>query len=210
MKRVCSEVFIILGDSEKAETKKAALIAKYGISDFDIKTVYADDKKPGKILEDMDFLPVFSKKKLLHIKNSEKLSKADCEKIEMYFQKPPEHICIMLTGRDIKPPLKGYAERVVEEPKTGLFPQVFRLKKKEDRRKLIALLMEHLNSNERDFTPVVTAAEIYIRNRLVNQKKADSEIIGKFNSLHRLDLHLKTGRYRTGPELEIFLYWLFS
>ncbi|HNS31837.1 MAG TPA: hypothetical protein PKN36_02535 [bacterium] len=210
MKKANSDIIIILGDAEKGEKKAAQFKISYGISDFDTKTMYAEEEKIEAILQEIDYLPVFSKKRLLHVKNSEKLSKTDCEKLEVYFHHPPEHICIVFTGKEIKLPLKNYADDITEETGKGLFPQVFRLRRKDDRRKLVALLMEHLYLNERDFAPVITAGEIYLKNVLQNQRRTDGETVSKFNSLHRLDFELKTGKCHTGPELEIFLYYLFS
>jgi len=201
---------VILGDEEKAGEIIARLSSEYGISDFNMKTVYAGETKIEKILEEIDFLPLFSERRLLHIKNVEKLNKADCEKLEPVFENPPGNICVILTGKDVKLPLKNYAGKVTEEPKKGLFPQVFRLRRKEDRKKIVALFMEQLRLNEKDFTPVLTAAEIYLKNVLLSQKKADNETVKKFKSLHQLDFNLKTGRCHAGPEFEIFLYYLFS
>ncbi|MCK9266785.1 hypothetical protein M0P98_07960 [bacterium] len=204
------EVGITLGDSEKWEKKVTQLRTKYKISDFDIKTLFAEEKKIDTILEEIDYLPVFSKKRLLNIKNCEKLTKSDCEKLEIYFKNPPEHICILFVGIDIKAPLKKYVEDSVEDNKFDLFPQVFKLKRKEDRKKLISLLMEQLKYNESGFAPIITAGEIYLKNVLLNQRRKDIETINKFKILHQLDFDLKRGVRHTGAELEMFLHYIFK
>ena len=209
MKKVYSDISIILGDTEKGVEKIKSLISEYNISDFDIKTIYTEEEKIEKILEEIDYLPIFSKKRLLHIKNSEKLTKTDCETLEFYFLHPPAHICIVFTGMDIKPPLKSYAENILPQETKGLFPQVFRMRRKEEKKKFVAILMEHLRLNEREFTPIIAAAEIYLKNVLLSQKTVDIEILNKFQILYQLDFNLKTGRCHIGSELEIFLHYLF-
>lgn len=210
MEKKYSNIYIILGDIEKGDKRVAKLISEYQISDLDIKTIYAEDKNLEKIFEEIDYPPFFSKKRLVHIKNCEKLTKLHCEKLEGYFPDLSKYVCIVFTGVDIKSPLKKYAQDVVVSKQQGLFPKIFSLRRKEDKKQLVALFMEHLESNERDFTPIITAAEIYLKNLLLNQRKLTPELINKFKTLYQLDFDLKVGKLHTGPEFEIFLYYLFN
>jgi len=212
MKRKNSDNYIILGEPEKAEEVKLHLINKYTVEDFDIKTVFADEIPVLKILEETEFLPVFSQKKILHVKNCEKINAADCKIVRTYFENPSPDICLILSGKDIKEPLADYVDIESEEDltKSGLFPRIFRMGTKDDGRKLTGMFREHLKNNERDFTPVINAAVIYLRNVIKKQKKIDRQLLNKYTELHRLDFNLKTGRIHPGHELEIFLYYLFS
>lgn len=210
MKKKNSDNYIILGHPEQAEELKIHLINKYVVQDFDIKTVFADETPGAKIIEETEFLPLFSQKKIIYVKNTEKLLKADCEMLKEYFDRPSPHVCLIMSGKSIKAPLDDYADVSAEKDFTGLFPRIFRMGTKNDGEKLIGLFREHLSNNERDFTPVISAALIYIRNVVRKQRKADTQTLRKYQKLQKLDLDLKTGRLHPGPELEIFLYYLFS
>lgn len=210
MKKKNSDNYIILGHPERVEELKFHLIKKYGIQDFDIKTVFADETPAVKILEETEFLPLFSQKKLLYVKNIENLSKSDCEMLKEYFDKPSDEVCLIMNGNSIKAPLDTYVDITLEKDFGGLFPGVFRMGKEDDGDKLIALFREYLKNNERDFNPVISAALIYIRNLVKKQRRVDSQILNRYRRLQKLDFNLKTGQVHPGPELEIFLYYLFT
>lgn len=210
MKKKNSDNYIILGHPEQAEELKLHLINKYVVEDFDIKTLFSDETPAVKILEETEFLPLFSQKKILHVKNTEKLLKSDCEILKEYFDKPSPHICLIMSGKSIKAPLDDYVDVSAEKDFTGLFPRIFRMGTKDDGKKLIELFREHLKNNEKDFAPVINAALIYLRNVIRRQKKVDKQTLNKYVKLQQLDFNLKTGQLHPGSELEVFLFYLFS
>lgn len=210
MKKKDSDNHIILGMQERAEDIKFKLIEKYGMSDFDVKSIFADEVPLQKILEDIEFLPVFSQKKILLIRNCESINTEACRILKEYFDNPPDHICIILSGKSVKEPLEEFVEEEAEEEfdRDSLFPAIFRSSPWGKNENLIKLFREHIRNNPVDFTSAVTAACMYLRNIVRKQKKADKRILNKYAELHKLDFNLKTGRLRPGAELEIFLIYL--
>ncbi len=210
MKKKNSDNYIILGHPEQAEELKLHLINRYVIQDFDIKTIFADETPAVKILEETEFLPLFSQKKIVYVKNAEKLLKSDCEMLKEYFDMPSPHICLIIAGKSIKAPLDDFADVSPEKDFTGLFPRIFKMGTRDDGDRLVALFREHLKNNERDFAPVISAALVYMRNVVRKQRKVDRRTLNKYMKLQELDFNLKTGQVHPGPELEIFLCYLFS
>ncbi len=210
MKKKDSENYVILGHPEQAEELKLHLINKYAVQDIDIKTLFAGETAVPAILEETEFLPLFSQKKILHVKNTEKFLKADCEILQEYFDKPSAHVCLIMSGKSIKAPMDGYADVAAEKDFTSIFQKIYRIGPAGGGNKLVALFREHLKDNEKDFTAVIAAAMIYLRNTVKKQKKVSSQTLSKYQELQKLDFGLKTGQVHPGPELEIFLYYLFS
>ncbi len=211
MKKADSDIIVIIGSAEEGEKKVSYLKSTYSIADFDCKTLYAEEENiVPMVFSEVDYIPLFSGRRLLHVKNCQNLTKSDCESLEPLFEKKLDNICAVFTGSDIKQPLKKYVKESQKEAARGLFPEVFRLKRKDDRKRLVALCMEELAANENNFVSVIAAAEIYLKNLLLSQRFADAEITKKFKIMHRLDFELKTGRFRKGPQLEIFLNYIFS
>jgi DNA polymerase III delta subunit len=209
MKKKDSDNYIILGQTEKAEEVKLYLINKYLVEDFDIKTLFAGEMPIGKILEETEFLPLFSRKKILFVKNIERFLKADCEILKEYFDRPSPNTCLIMTGKSIKAPMDRYVDVSAEKDLSGLFPMVFRMATKSDGERLLGLFKDYLKNNEKDFAAVINAAVIYLRNVVKRQKGIDRETLNKYRELQKLDFNLKTGQIHPGTELEIFLYYLF-
>lgn len=210
MKKRDSDTYIILGHPEQAEELKLHLINKYVVQDFDIKTVFADETNAAGILEETEFLPLFSQKKIIHVRNSERLLKADCEMLKEYFDAPSPQTCLIISGKSIKAPLDDYADVSPKKDFTSIFQKIYKMGPRDEGDKLISLFREHLKDNEKDFTAVIAAALIYMRNTVRKQRKVDRHTLNKYLKLQELDFHLKTGQVHPGPELEIFLYYLFS
>jgi hypothetical protein len=210
MKKKNSENYIILEHPDKTEELKNHLINKYKVEDFDIKTIFAGETPAVKILEETEFLPFFSTKKILHVKNSENLLKSDCELLKEYFDKPLQHICLIVSGKSIKQPLNKYIDVAAEKDFTGLFQRIYKMGKRDDGERLVCLFREHLKNNEKDFRTVISAGLMYLRNIVRKQKKVDKQTLNKYKKLQQLDFNLKTGQVHPGSELEIFLFYLFS
>lgn len=204
--------FVIVGsDFNIFEEFIENLKKKQGFNDFDQKVFYAGDVPVEKIIEEVDFLPVFSEKKLIVVKGSEKLTKKDCEKLESIIKKCDENLFFVITGIDIKEPLKKYAGKysTYKTPENILFSQIYSIRK-EDKRRLRNLIREYLTQKERNFQVVVAAAHIYLKNLMTKKNKYDKNLIKKFEQLHELDFSLKIGKIHPGEELEIFFYYFFS
>ncbi|MDD3726704.1 MAG: hypothetical protein PHI44_05865 [Candidatus Ratteibacteria bacterium] len=201
--------YIILGDSEKAEEIKQLLMEKYGIGKGEVKTVFADEVSVKDLLKEVDFVPLFSKKKIIYIKNCEELSKEDCELLKKFFQSPLPDVCLILTGKEIKGALDEYVdiETVKDEETSALFPGIFRMRSPRDRKKVISLLKEYIKHNPLDFPTAINASFVYIRNIVKNQKKVDKTLLDAYQKLHRLDFELKTGRIDK-KEIDIFVFTL--
>ncbi len=210
MKKKDFDNYIILGHPEKAEELQLHLINKYIVDDFDIKTLFAEETSAVRILEETEFLPVFSARKILHVKNSEHFLKSDCEIIKEYFDRPSPHICVIISGSSIKAPLNKYVDVDADKDLTGLFPKIYRMGARDEGEKLVYLFREHLKDNEKNFRTVIGAGLMYLRNIVRKQKKVDRQTLNKYKRLQQLDFKLKTGQVHPGPELEIFLYYLFS
>jgi len=205
-------LFVIIGQNLSAfDQIYNELNEKHKFSDFDRKIFYAGEIPFEKVIEEMDFLPVFCEKKLIIIKNCENLKKRECEILERIIKNGLKNTFIIITGADIKAPLKKYAKEssVFKTPEDILFSQIYKIKR-ENKERLRSLIKEYITKRERNFQVVIAAAHIYLKNILLKKKKVDEEIIKKFQQLSELDFSLKTGRIHPGEELEIFFYYFFS
>ncbi len=205
-------LFVIIGQNLSAfDEIYNELNEKYKFSDFDRKIFYAGEMPFEKIIEEMDFLPVFCEKKLIVIKNCENLKKRECEVLEKIIKNGVKNTFIIITGADIKAPLKKYAKEfnIFKTPEDILFSQIYKIKR-EDKERLRSLIKEYITQRERNFQVVVAAAHIYLKNLLLKRKKISKDIIKKFEQLSELDFSLKIGRIHPGEELEIFFYYFFS
>ena len=205
-------LFVIVGIDETSRFEEIYknLEEKYKFTDFDKKVFYGGEVTINDIIEEIDFLPVFSEKKLIIIKNVENLLKSECEKLEEIIEKAKDVIFI-LTGTDINMPLKKYAEvySPFKTPEQMLFSQIYSIRK-ENKGKLRSLIREYVSQREKNFQVIIGAANLYLKNVFLNRKKLDRETIKKFEQLHQLDFSLKIGKILPGEELEIFIYYFFS
>ncbi|MFN4226944.1 MAG: hypothetical protein ACK4F0_02230 [Candidatus Ratteibacteria bacterium] len=202
-------LIVILEDIDKFKEVVDEIKEKYKINDFDIKIYDAEKTEIKKILNDFDYSPVFSEKALFIIKNTEKISKTDCEKLYNVIQKLPHHIIVVLYGMSINLPFKeSKLKKQVPSPENVLFKEIYNLKEL-DKGKMIEILRNYIKVRERNFTPLISSIEIYLRNILCKRKEITKEIIKKFNLLHYLDYFLKIGTIQPGTELEIYLLIYF-
>ncbi|MGC8976918.1 MAG: hypothetical protein ACP5OB_04780 [Candidatus Ratteibacteria bacterium] len=203
--------FVILNDYGRFKTFVEDLKKKHKINEFDIKIFDAKKIKLDEILKKFDFLPVFSEKVLLIIKNVEEFTKKDCEKLYEVLNKLPEGILIILYGSSIEEP---FEESSIKEnyktPENMLFSKIYSLKE-QDNKRIFEILKEYIKIRERNFTLLISGIEVYLRNIIKNEKKLRKEIIKKIDALYNFDYSLKVGRIELGSELEInLLYYLFS
>jgi len=209
MKRQATDNYIVLKDSEKAEVLKQSLIEKYGIEKGDVKTVFADEASIQALLNEMSVLPLFSKKKLVHIKNCEKIGKDDCQLLKEYFEHPSSDVCLILSGDDIKAPLKDYLgkDEKEEKKKEGGFSDIYRMKGPGDKKKVISILKEYIKDNPPDssFPVLVNASLVYIRNIIRTNRQVDKKLLDIYNKLYNLDLDLKVGKIDK-ENLDVFLF----
>lgn len=202
--------YIILGNPERAEEIKRHLMEKYGIGESEVKTVFAEEISIKNIIEEADVIPLFSKRKIIYIKDCEKISTDDCKKLKKFFESPSPDVFLILSGKNIKSVLKDFVDEVhTEEKKVGLYPAIYRMRSPKDKKKLIFLLKEYIKNNPYDFPAVINAASIYLRNIIINQKRIDKKILDRYNKLQRLDFDLKTGRINK-ENLDIFLFHILD
>lgn len=200
--------YIILGDPQKAEEAKQSVIEKYGIENVEIKTVFADEVSIKDLLDETDFLPLFSNKKIIHIKDCERINKEDCKLLRQFFENPKEDISFILSGQEIQDVLADYVnidvkkERILE-----LFPAIFWMRSTKDRKRVISLLKEYVKHNPLDFHAVINASFIYIRNIVKNQKNLDKKLLEAYQKLYYLDFDMKIGKIDR-EEFDIFLFSL--
>lgn len=209
MKRSETDNHIILNNPGQTEEIKQCLIAEHKIPKEGVQTVFADDVLIKTLLEDALVFPLFSSKKLIHIKNCEGINLEDCKLLKGFFDNPEENVFLILSGTKIKSVLNDYVD--IEEEKgevtVQLFPAIFRMKSLKDKRKVIALLREHKKNNPFDFPTTINAAFIYIRNIVKNHRNIDKNILDAYQKLYSLDFKLKTGRIDT-EDFDIFLFSL--
>ncbi|MCM8830077.1 MAG: hypothetical protein NC824_03665 [Candidatus Omnitrophica bacterium] len=199
---------IILGDKEKAEAVKQSLIEKYGIEKVEVKTVFADEVSIKALLDETDFLPLFSNKKLIYVKNCEKINNEDCKLLKKFFENPESDILFILSGKEIKDVLADYVDvDVKQEGPLELYPAIFRMRSQKDKKRVISLLKEYMKNNPIDFPAVINASFIYIRNIIKNQKNVDKKILKAYQKLYHLDFYIKIGRIDK-EEFDIFLFSL--
>ncbi|MCX8081801.1 MAG: hypothetical protein N3D17_00115 [bacterium] len=198
--------YIIIGDDAKAEELKQHLIEKYGIEKGEIKTVFADEISIKVLLDETGFLPLFSNKKLIHIKNCEKINKEDCKLLKDLFENPKEDIFLILSGKEIKDVLADYVDIMLkEEVPLELFPAIFYMKGPKDKKKIISLIREYITHNPHDFPAVINASFIYLRNTIKNKKNIDEKIFDSYQKLYNLDFNLKIGKMGE-EEFDVFLF----
>ncbi len=197
--------YIVIGDDERVEEIIEKLTDKYRISEFDKKTLYSDTITPEVLLQELQFLPVFSEKKLIILKNIEAIKKSEWKTILDYLKNPYSHVCLILTGKSAKISLSGYAAFVHEKEKTPeeeIFSSIYH--KNFSTKDFVLLLSEYLLKKEKGFTLVIAAAEHFLRKRILGERKLKREIVEKFLTLHQLDFNLKTGRIAPEKGLEFF------
>lgn len=213
MKKGNDEYYVIIGDDEKLKKKVEELTRKYKISEFDKKIIYSDTVSPQLIIQELQFLPVFSEKRLVIVKNIEAIKKSEWKIILDYLKNPYPHVCLILTGKSVEVPfsedelfqedLFSYEkEKTLEEE---IFSSIYKDFSSKD---FFNLLSEYLLKKERGFVFVIAAVEHLLRRKVIKGERKD--IVKKFMTLHQLDFYLKTGRISPEKGLEVFLFYLFS
>jgi DNA polymerase III delta subunit len=200
---------VILKDIDRLKRLVEDLKAEYNINDFDIKIYDAEKIELEKILSEFDYNPIFSQKSLFIIKNVENFSKNDCEKLYKTIKKLTSDIIIILYGISINPPFEeSKLKKEPVSPENIFFKRIYELKEK-DRKKIIETLRDYMKSREKNFSPLISGIEIYLRNILYKERKLKEETIKNFDLLYNLDYFLKTGVIEAGSELEIYLFFYF-
>jgi DNA polymerase III delta subunit len=200
---------VILKDIDRLKRLVEDLKAEYNINDFDIKIYDAEKIELEKILSEFDYNPIFSQKSLFIIKNVENFSKNDCEKLYKTIKKLTSDIIIILYGISINPPFEeSKFKKEPVSPENIFFKRIYELKEK-DRKKIIETLRDYMKSREKNFSPLISGIEIYLRNILYKERKLKEETIKNFDLLYNLDYFLKTGVIEAGSELEIYLFFYF-
>lgn len=202
--------YVIVGEIEKYKEAVEMVKRKYKISDFDIKIYDAEEGDITKFWDDLNSYPGFSQKKLLIIRNIEKLPKEMCEELFKIYKNPPVDSIIILFGSSVKAHFDSVVKiEKVKTPEEEFFSQIYSLKK-ERKEKLFEIIKDYMALREKNFSILISGIEIYFRNLIKDKKEITEKIIEKFENLYNLDYSLKVGRVEVGPELEIFLFYYFS
>lgn len=213
MSKVLSDLYhIVIGNEKEAEKLVQSVTGKYEINNFDKKIFYAEDTTIESFLQELEFLPVFSPRKLVVMKHVESLKKSNWEEIFTYLDRPYAHNVLILTGKSSKTPLRKYTSRIYKEAKTPegeLFSTIYKLRNSSTEQ-LISLFHNYLDKKEKGFPVVLSAIEIYLRNEILREKKITKNTLKKFLMLHQLDFKLKTGQLPADAGLELFLFYLLD
>jgi len=213
MSKALSDLYhIVIGNEKEVEKLVQSVTGKYKINNFDKKILYAEDTTIESFLQELEFLPVFSSRKLVVMKHAESLKKSDWEKIFTYLDQPYSHNILILTGKSSKTSLRKYTSRIYKEAKTPegeLFSTIYKLRHS-SREQLISLFHNYLGKKEKGFPVVLSAIEIYLRNEIIREKKIKKNTSKKFLMLHQLDFKLKTGQLPADSGLELFLFYLLT
>ncbi|MCM8784855.1 MAG: hypothetical protein NC827_00950 [Candidatus Omnitrophica bacterium] len=202
-------LIVILKDIDELKEKVREFKEKYNINDFDIKVYDVEKIEIKRILSEFDYYPIFSEKSIFVIKNTEKISKNDCEILYNHIKKLPSYIIVILYGMSINPPFEeSKLKKEIVSPENIFFKDIYSLKV-DDRKKMIETLRNYIKVREKNFTTLISGIEIYLRNILIKEKKLTEEITKKINLLHDLDYSLKVGIVEPGAELEIYLLSYF-
>jgi len=204
--------FIILGDDEKAEELIKKIVEEYKISDFDKVIFYADTIKPELFLKELEFLPTFSTKKLVILKNIEFFNKTDWDEIIKYLKHPFPHICLFLIGKSSKISLKEFSpiiSKIEKTPEAELFSTIYQLKNL-NTKQLIFLFRNYILRREKEFSVIISAIEIFLKNKIINEGKLPPDIEGKLAMLHELDFSMKVGKIAPDSGMEFFLTYLLG
>lgn len=200
---------IILGDPEEAEKIKHSLIEKYGKDHVEVKTVFAEEFPVKNLLEEIESVPLFSKRKIIHIKNCENMDNDSCKLLKKFFENPPPDVYIIVSGKKIKSILAEYVDITKKETAEGIFPAIYRMRNLADKRKVISLLKEYIKHNPYEVPKVINASSIYLRNLITRQNKVDKKILLAYAHLQELDFKLKTGRIDK-EDVDIFLFSILN
>ena len=97
-------VFLLVGDErylkEKAinDLRKALLDSASG--ELDYKVLHGGDTSADEILASVSTIPFFSSKRLIVIKNFERLPKEDVARLTAYIRKPNQYTCLVVDTKD--------------------------------------------------------------------------------------------------------------
>ncbi len=102
-------IYLFLGEDSVSKERKIALLKKENLKDnsqtFDYELLYADSLEPQRLKELLNSLPVFSPKKIIVIKEADKLSPHH-KRLLLIFAKSSQQSSILLILDTAKPEVK--------------------------------------------------------------------------------------------------------
>lgn len=104
-KGLFSPIYLFYGQEtyliEEAIEKIFRLLVDPNFKDFNYKLIYADEESPSVIIDEAKTLPFMGTKKILVIKNIDKVKKEDNEAFTDYCLSPSPSSCVIFTGEVI-------------------------------------------------------------------------------------------------------------
>lgn len=119
MVNTTSPVFLLVGEErylkDKAIFDLRSSLLDGASGELDYKVLYGPDTSVGEILDCASTIPFFSSKRLIVVKDFEKLPKEDIGRLLTYIKKPNQYTCLVIDTKsdDIlknNPSLAGYAK----------------------------------------------------------------------------------------------------
>jgi DNA polymerase III subunit delta len=99
-----SPVIFFVGDEkylkEKAINELRSSILDSSSGELDYKVLHGNDTSAEEILNCVSTIPFFSSKRLVVIRDFEKLSKEDSDRIISYIRKPYQYTCLVVDIKD--------------------------------------------------------------------------------------------------------------
>ena len=104
MVTISSPVIFLIGNEkylkEKAINELRSSLLDSSSGELDYKLLHGPDTSADEILNCASTIPFFSSKRLIVVKDFEKLSKEDIPKVISYIKKPHQHACLVLDIKD--------------------------------------------------------------------------------------------------------------
>ena len=101
---ISSPVIFLVGDEkylkEKAINELRSSLLDGSSGELDYKVLHGSDTSANEILSCASTIPFFSSKRLIVVKDFEKLSKEDTSRIISYIKKPHQHTCLVVDIKD--------------------------------------------------------------------------------------------------------------
>ncbi len=178
---------------------------------FDFSLFSAESHPLSQIMEQTLILPVLSRRRLIILKDAEKLKDPDRKKLFSFLKTIPKSSCFLIIfPRAVRLPLPSSTVRVSSsdlslksERKSGPF-EIVDLLMRGDMGKAILSLDRSL-VREKDFSSMTGILTYYLRSQAKKRRKIDYSLISKFNSLQKIDKKIKNGLLppRIGMELAL-------
>ncbi|MCM8768444.1 MAG: hypothetical protein NC911_01995 [Candidatus Omnitrophica bacterium] len=204
---------VILGNPELADRTIQETIERFQIQDVDRVVLYADAVDVSRLIQELEYFPLLSPKRLVIVRNIEAIKKSEWAGLLDYLSKSFEHLQVIMIGTAASIRLNQFfislEEYKEKTPEVALFQAVYsgrRLTSSE----ALRLFQACLEKKGESFPLLISAVEIHLRKKYLSQPSDIQLLHRQWFRLHQLDLSLKTGRLTPEAGLEIFLAYLLG